>query len=281
MKAKHLILGGGGQLGKEFVKYCTSNNIEHLAPEEHESDITNIQAMEDLLSSYRPKFVINCAAYNAVDNAEEDKETAVLVNAIAPGKLAGICKSSEAKLVHFSSDYVFDGKKHNLYDEQDSPRPLNVYGHSKFQGEQYVLQKNHHLIFRLSWVIGAGQQNFLYKLSQWASKNEVLQISSDEASVPTFTFDIVAITFKSLEADLQGLYHLTNSDYASRFELARTFLKVSKKSNVVIPVPMSSFETKADRPLFSAMSNEKLASTLNYEIPTWQESLRKYVKEYL
>jgi len=281
MKNKHLILGAAGQLGKEFVNYCTKHNIDYLAPDEQAGDITNTEAMQALISQYKPTYVINCAAYNAVDNAEEDKETALLVNAIAPGQLANVCEKNQIKLVHFSSDYVFDGEKQDLYNEQDEPQPLNVYGLSKWQGEQRVQQNDNHLIFRLSWVIGPGQQNFIYKLRQWASNNKVLKISSDEASVPTFTFDIVEITMKSLGANLSGTFHLTNSNYSSRFELARAFIEISGMNNVIVPVAMSSFVTKAARPLFSAMSNEKLATTLKYEIPTWQESLKKYVKEYL
>lgn len=281
MKTKYLILGAGGQLGKEFINYLQKNDLEFRAPAEIDSNITNPEMMQQLLQQYQPDYVINCAAYNAVDKAEEDKKTAFLVNATAPGKLAEIATKQGAKLVHFSSDYVFDGTKNNLYFEHDDCKPLNVYGMSKREGEHQVLIKGNHLIFRLSWVIGPGEQNFIFKLNQWAQKNPVLKITGDEVSVPTFTFDIVEITFAALKENLNGIYHLTNSDYASRYELARQYLKVAGKNNVVIPVPISHFPTPAKRPLFSAMSNQKLQQRLNIEIPSWQQSLQKYVNEYL
>lgn len=281
MKAKYLILGAGGQLGKEFVNYLQKNDMDFLAPAENESDITNPEMMQQLVQQYQPDFVINCAAYNAVDKAEEDNNTAFLVNATAPGTLAEIATKKGAKLIHFSSDYVFDGSKNDLYQEHDDCKPLNVYGKSKREGEHQVLAKGDHLIFRLSWVIGPGEQNFIFKLNQWAQKNPVLRITGDEVSVPTFTFDIVRLTIASLEENLSGIYHLTNSDYASRYELARQYLKFAGKKNVVIPVSISHFPTPAKRPLFSAMSNHKLQQRLKVEIPTWQQSLEKYVKEYL
>ena len=132
-----------------------------------------------------------------------------------------------------------------------------------------------YLVFRLSWVIGAGKQNFLYKLAGWAEKNSILKISADEVSVPTFTPDVVDMTLLSLEKGLTGLYHLTNSGYASRYELTRYYLKHQKRDNIIVPVAMSTFETKAKRPLFSAMSNEKLAHSLGVDIPTWQAGVNR------
>ncbi|MFW5761736.1 MAG: dTDP-4-dehydrorhamnose reductase [Cyclobacteriaceae bacterium] len=281
MKAKYLVLGAGGQLGKEFSSYLKNHDQNYLAPAEKESDITNQAMMQKLIMDYNPDYIINCAAYNAVDKAEEDKDTALLVNGSAPGGLAEMAAGQKIKMVHFSSDYVFDGNKNDLYQENDDCKPVNVYGKSKLKGELQVLSKGDHLVMRLSWVIGPGEQNFIYKLNQWSRNNPVLKITSDEVSVPTFTFDIVEVTMKALQENLHGLYHLTSSDYASRYELTRHYLKISGRNNVVIPVPMSHFQTPAKRPLFSAMSNQKLKDTLDIGIPSWQESLEKYVKLYL
>lgn len=281
MKSKLLILGAGGQLGKEFTTHLEKHQFNFLAPNEKDSDITRQESMKQILEEYKPDIIINCAAYNAVDKAEDDEATAFLVNAKAPGHLAEMAAGRGIKVVHFSSDYVFDGTKNGLYQEDDTCQPLNVYGNSKLEGEHQVLANGDHLVFRLSWVIGPGEQNFIFKLNQWADKNPVLKITSDEVSVPTFTFDIVELTLKALTQNLNGLYHLTNSDYASRYELTRQYLKIAGRNNVVIPVPLSHFQTPAKRPGFSAMSNLHLKRILHTEIPSWQESLKKYVKYYL
>ncbi|MGK7395483.1 MAG: dTDP-4-dehydrorhamnose reductase [Candidatus Cyclobacteriaceae bacterium M3_2C_046] len=277
MYKKFLILGSNGQLGTEYQQTFSKKNIDYLAPSEQKADITNREMLDQLVTSYNPEVIINCAAFNAVDKAEVDPAQAFRINAEAILNLTHICHQRKIFLVHYSSDYVFDGKKHHWYLESDQPHPLNQYGKSKWQGEKHIKAglKNY-LIFRLSWVIGPGQQNFLFKLSQWAASNPVLKISGDEVSVPTFTPTIVELTLLSLSQGLSGLFHLTNSDYASRYELARAYLKLKNLDNLVVPVPMSYFNMPAPRPLFSVMSNQQLAKTLNLEIPAWQQELETY-----
>jgi len=280
MTGKILILGSAGQLAKEFAGALTAQRADFIAPAEEVSSITDFDGIGRLLDKVQPEIVINCAAYNAVDAAEEDPETALLVNGRAVENLAQQCVQRSIFLVHYSSDYIFDGTKGEPYLEEDASNPLNVYGKSKLQGEIAVRQTmSNHLVFRLSWVIGPGPQNFLHKLSGWAEKNETLKISSDEVSVPTFTDDIVRVTLLALERGLQGLYHLTSSGYASRFELADYFVKRKKLGNRVIPVPMSTFKTAAQRPLFAAMSNEKIKADLGIEIQPWQEGVDRYCEE--
>lgn len=274
---KILILGSAGQLAQAFVSALEKWGSNFTAPEERESSITDFEQISRLLTEAKPDIVINCAAYNAVDEAEDDPAVAHLVNGVAVENLAQQCEQRGIFLVHYGSDYVFDGKKQDLYTEADRPNPLNIYGQSKLAGETAVREiMSRYLVFRLSWVIGAGKQNFLYKLAGWAEKNRILKISADEVSVPTFTTDVVTMTLLSLEKGLTGLYHLTNSGYASRYELARYYLKQQKLRNIVVPVAMSTFATKAERPLFSAMSNEKLARSLGVDIPTWQEGVDRF-----
>ena len=179
--------------------------------------------------------------------------------------------------MHFSTDYVFDGKKGALYTEEDAPNPINVYGKSKYEGEKIACETlKNHLVFRTSWVYGKGQQNFLYKLRQWAQKQDALRISDDEISVPTYADDIVKATLAGLEQGKRGLYHLTNSGHASRYRLAKYFLKASGMDKQVIPVPSASFKQKAKRPLFSAMSNAKLCREFNISLPPWQDGIERY-----
>ena len=264
----------------EFQKILTERNLRFAAPIEEECDITDFDKMEEMIDRIRPDIIINCSAYNAVDEAEEESELAYLVNSSAVENLAALCRKNNIFLVHFSSDYVFDGKKDNLYKEEDEVNPLSMYGKSKLQGEQAVLGNNaRSLVFRLSWVIGKGQQNFLFKLRQWAKKSPVLKISADEVSAPTFTETVVDVTLKALSKELSGLYHLTNSGYASRYELAKYYIQYRQMNNLIIPVPMSTFKTKAKRPGFSAMSNAKLSTALGITILDWKEALRRYVDQ--
>lgn len=277
---KILILGSAGQLAKEFIEALTAQGADFAAPTEEIASITEFNGIGRLLEEVKPEIVINCAAYNAVDAAEEDPETAHLVNGHAVENLAVQCEKRGLLLVHYGSDYIFDGTKGEPYIEEDTPNPLNAYGESKLHGESAVQRiMSRYLVFRLSWVIGPGTQNFLHKLSGWAEKSDTLKISSDEVSVPTFTADIVQVTLLALEHGLQGLYHLTSSGYASRFELADYFIKQKELGNTVLPVPMSTFKTTARRPLFSAMSNQKIQASLGIDIPTWQEGVDRFCRE--
>ena len=274
-----LILGSNGQLGREFTKQLSASGKKFLAPPENEFNITDFPAITKQILDASPSVIINCAAYNLVDDAEENSEPAFLINHKAVENLANAAKQCNALLVHYGTDYVFDGNKGNLYTEEDTPNPLGNYGKSKLAGEKAIqdILKNY-LIFRTSWVFGDGKQNFIYKFRSWAEKNEVLKISADETSVPTSTVDMVTATLTAIEKNLTGLYHLTNSGYASRYEWARYLAEILQLKNIIIPVPVSSFKTKAQRPPFAAMSNAKICSTIGIQLPDWKEAVKKFVE---
>ena len=281
MHNTYLILGANGQLGKQFAKDLTSRNKPVIAPDEKDCDITSVDTLSRFIDSVKPTIIINCAAYNAVDMAEQQSETAYLINSTAVKNITTLCSQKNIFLVHYSSDYVFDGAKGNLYTENDIPNPLNIYGKSKRLGEEAVLSSNgKYLLFRTSWVFGNGAQNFIHKMLQWSQKNPVLKLTSDEVSVPTSTIDLVDITLKSIDKGLKGLYHLTSSDYASRYEWGRYIAKKLSLQSTIIPVPMSMFPSPAQRPLFSAMSNQKLQNDLGYSIPDWRDAVDRFIKEY-
>lgn len=272
-----LIAGASGQLAKAFIKKFNELNIDFLAPTEQEFDITEKTKVENIFSQYNPDVIINCAAYNNVEAAEQDNTKAFLINRDAVINLAEVSLKYNTKLVHFSSDYVFDGKKGSVYTEEDKTNPLNEYGKSKLAGEQTALKYKNSLVCRLSWVIGEGQQNFLYKLSGWLKNSKIIKVSSDEISVPTFTFDVVDVILKALDKNLSGLYQLVNSGYASRYDLAKEYVKIKNLDNEIIPVPMSSFDLKVERPMFTAMSNKKILEELKIEIPDWKQSIKRFL----
>jgi dTDP-4-dehydrorhamnose reductase len=278
---KILITGSSGQLANAFIDYFKSNNISFSAPSEKDLDIISIEKIKAVMDKEKPDILINCAAYNQVDKAEEEAQTAYKVNSSAVDSLSKVCKEKDIFFIHYSSDYVFDGQKYDLYNEKDTPNPLNVYGKSKLEGENNAINNSFNfLLFRLSWVFGKGKQNFLYKLYNWAKSKQVLKISADETSVPTYTEDVVKITIKSLEKDVTGLYHLPNSGYCSRCELARYFLKKLNLNNIIVPVSKDEFKTKAERPLFSAMSNKNVSKKLAINIPSWENAVERFILRY-
>ena len=170
------------------------------------------------------------------------------------------------------------GVKEGFYIEDDMPNPINNYGRSKLLGEKLLAEETDgFLLFRVSWVFGAGRQNFLYKLLELAKKNSVLKIVADQVSVPTYTEDIVKVTMLAVENGARGLYHLTNSGYASRYEVARYYIDKLKLPNLALPVNSGFFGETARRPYFSAMSNRKLSNALSVEIPDWKNAVDRFV----
>ncbi len=278
---KYLITGKNGQLAQAFIKRFELLSIDFNAPDESQLDITNPKTVADVVAAHKPDIIVNCAAYNLVDKAEQDKDAAFAVNALGPGNLAQAAAKHKAILVHFGSDYVFDGLKENgLYSESDPVNPLNEYGRSKLAGEQAVLEElDRCLVLRLSWVFGAGKQNFIYKLIEWAKSSEYLKIACDEFSVPTSADTVVDVTLKALKQGVTGQYHLTNSGFCSRYEWARLILSSLSIRKFIRPVNMDSFNLPARRPKFSAMSNRKLADLLNDPIPTWEEAVKSFLRE--
>ncbi len=276
---KYLVTGKNGQLAREFIRTFEEQAIDFIAPDEAHLDITAFEKVKAVVGEYRPDVIINCAAYNLVDKAEQEKSAANAVNAAGPHNLAQAANAQKAVLVHFGSDYVFDGAKENgLYSEDDAVNPLNEYGKSKLAGEQHVLETNDRsLVLRLSWVFGPGKQNFLFKLREWTRNSEYLKIACDEFSVPTSTATVVDLTMKALAQGVNGRYHLTNSGYCSRYEWARVALSRMGIRKFIRPVSMDSFNLPAKRPKFSAMSNSRIASTLNIPIPSWEEAVESFL----
>jgi len=279
---KYLIIGRNGQLATAFARRLELRSAECLAPGESQCDITNASAIGSIIASYRPGVIINCAAYNLVDRAEQERDKAFAVNAGGPRILAEAARDQNAFLVHFGSDYVFDGSKEDdLYREDDATNPLNEYGRSKLAGERAVREilAERSLVFRLSWVFGEGRQNFIAKLLEWSRSQDYLKIACDEFSVPTWTETVVDVTLKSLEREVTGLYHLTNRGYCSRYEWAKVILKKKNIGKFVRPVSMDVFSLPAKRPKFSAMNDQLIADRLNIDIPSWEEAVDRFLSK--
>ena len=275
---KILITGAKGQLGSEFRRSLENYDYEVMALGKEGMDISDPDSVKGVFSRCNPDIVLNCAAYNFVDRAEDDFDTAYKINALGVRNLASASKKIGALLVHYSSDYVFDGRKEDFYTEEDVSSPLNSYGKSKLLGETFLREENENfLLFRVSWVFGEGKQNFLFKLLEWAKKTRTLKVVFDQISVPTYTKNIVSLTMLAINKGLRGLYHLTNSGYASRYEVARYFAERVGLDNLLLPVSSGYFPSPAERPYFSAMSSLKLSEALDVRIPDWKMGIESYV----
>jgi dTDP-4-dehydrorhamnose reductase len=278
---KYLVTGRNGQLAAAFIRRFESRSIDFTAPDESLLDITDADKTDACVASARPDIILNCAAYNLVDKAEQEPDRAFNVNEAGPRILAVAAHKHHALLVHYSSDYVFDGSKETgPYREGDAPKPLNQYGRSKLAGETAVLQVlDRSLILRLSWVFGTGKQNFIHKFLERARNGAHLQATCDEFSVPTYTETVVDVTLKALEQGATGLYHLTNSGFCSRYEWAKDILKEMGIRTFIRPVPMSSFNLPAQRPGFSAMSNGTITDLMGMDIPSWEEAVATFLRK--
>lgn len=279
---KAIIFGHKGQLGKEFVELLNIKNIHVLGFDLPEFDITNKSAVVKLIISLSPDFIINCAAYNNVDKAETDFINAFNTNANAVQHIAEASKKLNIRTVHFSSDYVFDGKKGKPYIEEDSTNPINAYGKTKLSGENLLKEIcDNYLIFRLSWVYGTGKSNFIHKLLSWTENKSTIEIADDEISVPTSARLIAETTLIALQNNLCGTYHLVNSGSASRYQWACKITQFLRKDLKIIPCSKSKFKLPANRPDNSSMSNSKIQKELNIQLPDWETSLNNFLSSNL
>lgn len=278
---KFLIAGSKGQLAREFIRVFEQRSISYTAPEESVFDIRDGKAVEELVVSVKPDVILNCAAYNLVDKAEQEPDVAFGINAEGPRNLARAAAKQDCMLVHFGTDHVFDGTKETgPYIETDKVNPLNKYGESKLAGERYVLEEHaRSLVLRLSWVFGDGQQNFIHKMLHWASTQEFLKVTCDEFSSPTSTHTVANVTLKAIEERLRGMYLLSNGGFCSRYEWAQHILSFAGIKKFIRPVSIRSFELPAQRPFFSAMSNKSIATALSITIPTWEEAVEAFMNK--
>ncbi len=276
---KYLISGNKGQLGLEFQSKLELIDANVMGFDRDEIDIAEKDKLSDVVLGFRPDVIINCAAYNLVDESEKDEGPAYRTNVLGIKNLAELSGEINAFLVHFSTDYVFDGKKSEPYTEEDEPNPQTKYGRSKLLGEMALSEAyDNFLLLRTSWLYGKGTQNFVYKFLNWAKSSRELRIANNEVSTPTFTSDLVEFTRHSLKMGLKGTFHLVNSGYCSRYEWAEAIAEKFNLDNKLIKVPKEYFSLPAKRPDFSALSNSLITGVLDIEVPEWKDALRRFAE---
>jgi dTDP-4-dehydrorhamnose reductase len=276
---KVLVAGAGGQLGKAIAGGARALGFETLAFDRRSLDVTDFAAVSRAVSEARPDVVINCSAYNRVDDAEAQWREAFMVNGVAVRNLAHACRGAGPILVHFGTDYVFDGEKGSPYTIADRPNPLSRYGESKLLGED--LLRSHverYYLIRTSWVFGGGKSSFPDKLLKWASGNKTVRMVDDQVSSPTYAEDLATGTLKLIMTENYGLYHMSNSGFCSRYEWAAHILRLTGWNGDLQPAKSGEFASAARRPAFSALDNFPISHVLGSGLPPWQEATERFLK---
>lgn len=275
-----LVTGASGQLGYDVERELERRGIEHLGTSSRELDITDREAVEHLMQSYRPDAVIHCAAYTKVDLAEDEPERCWAVNADGTRNLAAACREIGAKLLYISTDYVFPGTGERSYETGDPTGPVNTYGRSKLAGElavQSLLEK--YFIVRISWVFGKNGNNFVKTMLRLAETKAELSVVCDQIGSPTYTADLAPLLCDMVQTERYGVYHATNEGTCAWSEFAEAIFELAGRQVVVHPIPTSAYPTRAARPLNSRMSKECLHSNGFQELPEWKNALARYLKE--
>lgn len=268
------VTGANGQLGETFKKTSLGESATFL--DRSQLDISNLSQLEDFLRSKKITALINTAAYTQVDKAEAERDLALRSNSLAPALMARYAEKKKFKLIHFSTDYVFNGEGSKPYQEDDETDPVNFYGETKLRGEEGVFLENPAaLILRTSWVYASHGKNFLNTMIRLGNERPELKVVADQVGTPTSTEDLALIALKSLESDLSGIYHFSNDGVTSWYEFAREILKLKGIKTPVHPIKTSEFPTPAKRPSYSVLDKSKIKNVLGIEIPDWKLSLQK------
>lgn len=279
-----LVTGANGQLANEI------REISPLFPlykfyflNRQELPIEDEEGLKKFFERQQIHFCINCAAYTSVDKAESEQERAFEINADAVGNLATICKAHQTKLIHISTDYVYDGSRKIPLKEDNAVAPLNVYGKSKLRGEELSLKKNPEtLIIRTSWVYSSFCNNFVKTMLRLLKEKDEINVVSDQIGSPTYAADLASVIMNLVEkmekgANYSGIYNYCNQGITSWYEFAKTIREVAGLDCIINPVPTSAYKTAAQRPLYSVLNTDKIKGILDGDIPKWKDSLLKCI----
>ena len=274
-----LLTGADGQLGQDFQKLFDKSGIKYTATDYKELDVTNKEKVKEFVNSNNFTMIINCAAYNNVDKAEEEPEKCYALNSHGPKYLAEICKEKNIVFVTYSTDFVFDGEKEIPYTEEDIPNPLSIYSKAKLEGEKYSLEYEKSFVIRTSWVFGMGNNNFCKQVINWSKGKDKLRIVDDQISSPTYSKDLAEYSWKLVQTDKYGLYHLSNDGEASKFEQAQYILKKIGWKGILERAKTEDFPLPAKRAEYSKLDSSKIEKIINKKIPHWKTGIDRFLEE--
>ncbi len=275
-----LVTGVKGQLGYDVMNELKKRGHTGIGVDIEEMDITDPAACEKVITEANVEAVIHCAAYTAVDAAEDNAELCTRVNGYGTENIASVCEKLNLKMMYISTDYVFDGQGTRPWEPDDERHPLNVYGQSKYEGELAVT--NHvkkFFIVRIAWVFGVNGKNFIKTMLRLGKERGAVSVVSDQIGSPTYTYDLAVLLVDMIETEKYGFYHATNEGLCSWYEFAVEIFRQAGMDVKVTPVTSEEYPAKAKRPFNSRMSKEKLTENGFRKLPAWQDALKRYLKE--
>ena len=272
-----VVFGASGQLGQCIKNVAALKGITDIVfPPESEANILDTDGLNRLFEQHKPAYAINCAAYTAVDKAEDDKELADKINNIGAANLADQCGKHGTVLIHISTDFVFKGDVAHPLTEQDKARPISVYGQTKLDGEKAVASiLKEHFIIRTGWLYSEYANNFVKTMLKLGKERDELKIIADQVGTPTYAIDLATFILLIInsESKAYGIYHYSNEGVTSWFDFARAIFDISATTVKTIPIRTDEYPTRATRPSYSVMDKSKVKQTFNIEIPYWRDSL--------
>ena len=275
-----LITGANGQLGYDFQRLFDEIKEKYIATDVNDLDITDIEKVREFVKNKNISLIINCAAYNNVDKAEDEQELCRKLNTYAPRDLAIVANEIGADYITYSTDFVFDGKKKSPYTEEDISNPLSVYGKTKLEGENEVFRvKPNSFVVRTSWVFGVANNNFNKQVTNWSKLKDELSIVDDQISSPTYSRDLAYYSWELIKTKKYGLYHLSNGGEASKYDQAKYVLDKINWQGKLNRAKTKDFNLKAERAEYTKLDSEKLEKIINQKIPSWQDGINKFFKE--
>ena len=276
---KVFVTGVKGQLGFDVVEELKHRGMEAIGVDIDEMDITDAISVDKVITEANPDAVIHCAAYTAVDAAEENVELCRKVNADGPLNIAKTCKKLDIPMIQISTDYVFDGEGVRPWEPDDECSPLSVYGLTKYEGEQAVMNTlDKYFIVRIAWVFGINGKNFVKTMLNLGKTRDYLTVVNDQFGSPTYTYDLAKLLVDMVQTDKYGIYHATNEGICTWYEFACEIFRLAGMNVKVDPVTSDNYPTKAKRPSNSRMSKEKLTENGFDRLPTWQSALERYIE---
>lgn len=279
---KVLVTGVKGQLGFDVCRELDKRNIENKGIDRDDCDITDEQAVLSYIKNYAPDVVVHCAAYTAVDRAEDEKEICYNINVNGTKYIANACKEIDAKMVYISTDYVFEGTGDKAYEVQDNTAPDNTYGITKYQGEEAVRKiLSKYFIIRISWVFGINGNNFINTMMKLGESRSELNVVADQIGSPTYTYDTAPLICDMIATEKYGTYHATNEGYCSWADLAEYIFSVTGQKVLVHHIKSEEYPTKASRPKNSRLSKASLDNAGFKRLPDWQDAVKRYINEKL
>lgn len=275
-----LITGAKGQLGYDFQRLFDELKKEYIATDRDELDITDIKKVREFVKDKNITLIINCAAYNNVDKAEDEEELCKKLNTYAPRDLAIVAKEIGADYITYSTDFVFDGEKKAPYTEEDIPNPLSAYGKSKYEGEKEVFKvKQDSFVVRTSWVFGIANNNFNKQVINWSKSKDELSIVDDQISSPTYSKDLAYYSWELIKTKKYGLYHLSNDGEASKYDQGKYVLAKIDWQGKLNRAKTKDFNLKAKRAEYTKLDSSKLEKAIGKKIPSWENGIDRFLEE--